>query len=327
MSFHFEISCSNFIAFSQSNLDGFFHLDCDKLEQFLFDDNLVVKTEQEAFEALERWVMHSPMERLAKVPKLLPLIRLKRLEPSYLASTVNDFAVKSGCASLVESAIHHQSDRLNREENFAMEFQTKPRKSDTREIVETVAKVTKQSKQDDIYSVNTALSIGKIGKWGTASFTSMRSPSTQYEFPSSPEPHSSSSEQSTAELDTVLKPKKFFKSKNVFPFPTNHKTVAKISYAETSMTPNGQQHPAKRCAEELLLVSKEPYVKRFKTPAARKEYCYTDRNQLISSLNTAVAQAATAYQNVEQVNRESTSILSHLDAMMIEAREHIRLLT
>lgn len=46
--FNIKIDCSNFIALSRSELDAFLHLDCEKLETFLLDENLMVKIEREA---------------------------------------------------------------------------------------------------------------------------------------------------------------------------------------------------------------------------------------------------------------------------------------
>lgn len=305
--FNIKIDCSNFIAFSRSELDAFLRLDCEKLETFLLDENLVVKTEREAFEALQQWVLHSPTERLAEVPKLLPLIRLNQLEPNYLASTVNNLAVKAGCASLIESAIHRQSLRCD---DSAAKFQSKPRKSTTETVANAVAKNT----QDETGAVNASLSVGKIGKWGTINFTSMRNgPTTHYDYDS-------------VEFDDVLKPNQFFKSKNLLLSSTSHDGV-EASCAVTSFTQQNSHstNSSERSAEEQPHVSKESPVKRFLTPAARKEYCYPDQNQLISSLSSVVAQATTAYQNLDQMNRESKATLSNLDILLTEARAHIRL--
>lgn len=191
--FYIEIDFRNFITFSQSKLDDFFRLDCDKLKKFLSDERLVVKSDKEVFEALEQWVMHSPDDRFAEVPKLLPCIRLGQLDPFYLAGTVKEFANKGGCASMIELAILRKSRRLDQSDNS--EFRKNPRRA----------------------------------------------------------------------------------------------------------------------------------ANRFTTPAARKEYESPDPNKLLDSLTTAVAQATTAYQNIEQTNLQGKSILTSLEILLIEARKYVPL--
>lgn len=147
-----KIDLSNFITCSLEKRDEFFGLSCAELEQFLLDENLVVKTEQEAFDALQQWVMHSPTERLAEVPKLLPLIRLNQLELHYLRSTVNDLAAQAKCVRLIDSAIRRHFLRLDERERLPVTFQTKPRKSATEVVMcafvnKAVAKYSTKSKK------------------------------------------------------------------------------------------------------------------------------------------------------------------------------------
>lgn len=147
-----KVNMENFIAFAQEKSAEFFCLDLVELGKFLLDENLVVENEKDAFEALHQWVMHSPTERLAGVPKLLPLIRLNQLEPEYLATTVKSFAAEAGIGSLIDSAIQRQSLRLDQRENFAVEFQTKPRMSATEVVMcsfyyDSIAKYSTRTKQ------------------------------------------------------------------------------------------------------------------------------------------------------------------------------------
>lgn len=147
-----KIDLSNFIAFAQAESDEFLRLDWTEIGKFLFEENLVVKTEKEAFEALQRWVMHSPTERLSKVPQLLPLIRLNQLDADHLAANVKDFAAKAKCVSLIVSAIQRQSLRMDKRDKFRVKFLTKPRQSATEVVIcafvtKSVAKYSTKSKK------------------------------------------------------------------------------------------------------------------------------------------------------------------------------------
>lgn len=126
-----KLSLKNFTAFVTEQNDQFCRSDCAILEKYLIDDGLVVKDEKEAFDALQQWVMHSPKERFAEVPKLLPLIRLNQLESDFLEKTVKQFAVEGGCVELIKGAIERQNLPLHQRDEVIVDFYTKPRKSAT----------------------------------------------------------------------------------------------------------------------------------------------------------------------------------------------------
>lgn len=124
-----KLDLKNFIEFVQMQNEEFCRLDRAVIEKYLCDDNLLVKDEKEAFDALQQWVLHSPTERFADVPKLLSLIRLNQLESDFLKTTVKQFALEGNCAELIESAIERQSRPLHQRDDVTVDFCTKPRKS------------------------------------------------------------------------------------------------------------------------------------------------------------------------------------------------------
>lgn len=134
-----EINLTNFIAFSIEKRDEFNRLSVEEMEKFLRDENLVVTREDEAFQSLQRWLIHSPADRYPAVPKLLPLIRLNQLVSSYLSTTVKAIAIEGKCEPLITSGLQRHRLSLGEREKFAVAYCTEPRKTATQIYIYAVS--------------------------------------------------------------------------------------------------------------------------------------------------------------------------------------------
>lgn len=191
-------------------------------------------------------------------------------------------------------------------------------------------------------SIGTTLTIGTLEKWGSLSFTSLRSgpvhstlciwDSFQFNesgclefriiilylartaFPSSnqggPYDYCSEVEESSNESSKVLKPNKFFRHEKM--------TCLSLTRQNASLSVS----PQKRSAEQPLVAEKP--AKKFISAAAKKEYDYTIPDDSTSSL---IEQAKGVIHRDDNMNRETRDLLINLSTALTVAHEKIRLLT
>lgn len=102
------------------------------------------------------------------------------------------------------------------------------------------------------------------------------------------------------------------------------------SASESASTPkrfgNSMGNSKRESAAGSITID-EPPTKHFITPAARKQYVYADKRQLIDSLNLLTAQAKTAIRNGSQLVREIQLNLSNLSVVVDATEAQIQLLT
>lgn len=120
-------------------------------------------------------------------------------------------------------------------------------------------------------------------------------------------------------------PNKFFKSGKTA--AANIESAVLVEAPMTLTESNNEQtnkNSAERSPEGLHNMNGEP-VKRFITAAARKQYADTD--QLGSSLNILIVQAASTLQRAEQLNLETQSLLVKLNGILRAAHKRIQMST
>ncbi|KAG8429968.1 hypothetical protein GDO86_018738 [Hymenochirus boettgeri] len=87
-------------------LEGFAEVSCheeflslskDELVEYLSNENLVVRREEEVFEAVMKWVNKNSLERCKNLKELLELVRLPLLDPAYFLEKVEMDKTIQGC--------------------------------------------------------------------------------------------------------------------------------------------------------------------------------------------------------------------------------------
>lgn len=84
----------------------FLQLSVDQMAILLASDDLNVTSEQHIFEALMCWINHDPVARKPHIARLLELVKLPLLEPSFLADHVeNAVGSDPACQKLIMEAM------------------------------------------------------------------------------------------------------------------------------------------------------------------------------------------------------------------------------
>ncbi|XP_051501945.1 kelch-like protein 10 [Myxocyprinus asiaticus] len=97
----------------------FLELSAEHLEQLIGQDELNVKREDMVFEAILRWIDHSPEERKKHIAVLLPKVRLGLMTPDYFMNNVksNPLVMENvACTSVIVNAMKAMFE-LNMEES------------------------------------------------------------------------------------------------------------------------------------------------------------------------------------------------------------------
>ncbi|CAD7093339.1 unnamed protein product [Hermetia illucens] len=96
-------TCQHFMQVCKNQ--EFFQLNSEQIGKLLSSDELNVPSEQDVFHALTAWVQHDPANREKDIPKLLALVRLPLLPPSFIADHVESLCGTSECHQLIMEAL------------------------------------------------------------------------------------------------------------------------------------------------------------------------------------------------------------------------------
>ncbi|XP_022810244.1 kelch-like protein 2 [Stylophora pistillata] len=113
-------------------MDEFLSLEAKEVERWISSDEIVVETEADVFQILQKWVEHDKSERKAGFEELLRHVRLDFVSRDYLLNVVTNELVRdnAGCLRLVSDTIKQTT--FSSDDNLSQS----PRKGlDTRAIV------------------------------------------------------------------------------------------------------------------------------------------------------------------------------------------------
>uniref|UniRef100_A0A0K8VGR2 Kelch-like protein 17 n=1 Tax=Bactrocera latifrons TaxID=174628 RepID=A0A0K8VGR2_BACLA len=77
-----EYEIQNFMEISQSN--EFLNFDVEKMQRLLESDNLNIAREEDAYDAIKRWVNYDVPARQEQLPILIPCLRLTQIDADFL---------------------------------------------------------------------------------------------------------------------------------------------------------------------------------------------------------------------------------------------------
>uniref|UniRef100_A0A4W4GIG2 BTB domain-containing protein n=2 Tax=Electrophorus electricus TaxID=8005 RepID=A0A4W4GIG2_ELEEL len=93
--------------------EEFLELSLTQLVEIIEKDDLNVKHEGVVFEAILRWIMHAPQERMEHITILLPKVRMALITPDYIMNNVKDNAVvkdTEDCKPIIINALRIMND-------------------------------------------------------------------------------------------------------------------------------------------------------------------------------------------------------------------------
>ena len=115
----YQYAMRNFNQTTQ--LEDFFQCSLEEVLEFLSEDALYVRHEEEVYEAALRWVKYNKHERLETVPKLAEVIRFPLMAWEFLVTKVVDdgFITSNQCTSHLfeEARMYHLNPQLRSEMN------------------------------------------------------------------------------------------------------------------------------------------------------------------------------------------------------------------